>query len=425
MNNNTLLLKLGIDPNNFKNTIVDPIKTDDGFIYELQEKKDNRICPYCNSSKCYIKEYYFTNIKISNDTNIKEILRIKRVRFKCKECHKTFTNKIQGIKPNNHISDFIKNQIINDFTSKHTFQEIADKYHISSAMVIKLFDDNFSYIPTGPLPEILCIDEIYFSRKAEYKYVCVLVDYKTRTIYDIIQSRQLPYLIEYFSRFSQNQLDKVTFFISDMYDSYAYIKRRFFKNATHVIDLFHVISQMTNAVNILRTRTMNRFADKGSKEYNFMKTHWKLFLSKFNKIPDKFYTHKASQVMFHYDEMITHCIKLNSDLWTAYNCLQDLYKYLRFYSYSETDKFISWIAKKLIDSNNDDLAKVGHTYNKWKPGICSSFAKNQNNFYYTNAIAESMNNQLATILKSAYGYRNFDRFRKRALLILKYNKFHF
>ena len=39
-------------------------------------------------------------------------------------------------------------------------------------------------------------------------------------------------------------------------------------------------------------------------------------------------------------------------------------KYLRFYSYSETDRFISWIAKKLIDSNKDDLAKVGHTYLK-------------------------------------------------------------
>ena len=209
---------------------------------------------------------------------------------------------------------------------------------------------------------------------------------------------------EYFSKFSQNQLDKVSFFISDMYDPYAYIKRKFFKKATHVIDLFHVIFQMTNVVHILRTRAMNRFTDKGSKEYNFMKTHWKLFLMNFNKIPDKFYTHKASKVMFHYDEMVTHCIQLNSNLWTAYNCLQDLYKYLRFYSYSETDRFISWIAKKLIDSNNDDLAKVGHTYLKWKSGICSSFAINQHNMYYTNAIAESMNNQLATILKSAYGY---------------------
>ena len=425
MNNNTLLLKLGINPDNFKNTIVDPIKTNAGFIYELQERTDVRTCPYCDSTSVYIKEYYFTNTKIANDSNINETLRIKRVRFKCKNCNKTFTNKLSGINYNCQISNFIKSQILKDFTSHLTFQQIADKYHISTTLAIKLFDDNFTYIPIGPLPEILCIDEIYFSRKADYKYVCVLVDYKTKTIYDIIKSRQLPYLIDYFSRFSQIALDNVSFFISDMYDPYAYIRKRFFKNATHVIDLFHIISQMTNVVNILRTRTMNRFSDKGSKEYNFMKSHWKLFLMNYHKVPDKFYTHKSSNVMLHYDEMITHCIKLNPDLWTAYNCLQDIYKYIHFYSYSETDKFISWMSKKLIDSNNDDLAKVGNTFLKWKPGICASFAKNQHNVYYTNAIAESMNNQLATILKSAYGYQNFERFRKRALLILKHSKIHF
>ena len=83
------------------------------------------------------------------------------------------------------------------------------------------------------------------------------------------------------------------------------------------------------------------------------------------------------------------------------------------------------MSKKLIDSNNDNLAKVGNTYLKWNPGICASIAKNQHNIYYTNAITESMNNQLATILKSAYGYRNFERFRKHALLILKHSKIHF
>lgn len=57
MNNNTLLLKLGINPDNFKNTIVDPIKTNDGFIYELQERTDVRTCPYCDSTSVYIKEY--------------------------------------------------------------------------------------------------------------------------------------------------------------------------------------------------------------------------------------------------------------------------------------------------------------------------------------------------------------------------------
>ncbi|MBR0230604.1 MAG: transposase, partial [Erysipelotrichaceae bacterium] len=39
---------------------------------------------------------------------------------------------------------------------------------------------------------------------------------------------------------------------------------------------------------------------------------------------------------------------------------------------------------------------------------------------YTNGIAESINNHLKTIIKTAYGYHNFERFRKRAMLIITY-----
>ena len=42
--------------------------------------------------------------------------------------------------------------------------------------------------------------------------------------------------------------------------------------------------------------------------------------------------------------------------------------------------------------------------------------------HYTNGIAESINNHLKTIIKTAYGYHNFIRFRKRAMMILTYKK---
>ena len=40
MNFNTFLLRLGLDPDNFKNIPSDPIKTDKGFIYEIEQRTD-------------------------------------------------------------------------------------------------------------------------------------------------------------------------------------------------------------------------------------------------------------------------------------------------------------------------------------------------------------------------------------------------
>lgn len=73
-------------------------------------------------------------------------------------------------------------------------------------------------------------------------------------------------------------------------------------------------------------------------------------------------------------------------------------------------------------STCEDLVKVGQTYYKWRVGIATALAKNQFNLNLSNGIAEGLNNQLKTILKSAYGYQNFSRFRIRVLLILKYAK---
>ncbi|NCA95451.1 MAG: hypothetical protein EOM74_00560 [Methanomicrobia archaeon] len=73
-----------------------------------------------------------------------------------------------------------------------------------------------------------------------------------------------------------------------MYDGYANIYRSYFPKALHVVDLFHVITQLTTAVNRLRTQTMNAKARKGSVKYNFMKGHWKYFLYRKNKTLDEF-----------------------------------------------------------------------------------------------------------------------------------------
>ena len=47
MDFNTFLLRLGIDSENFENKAYEPVKTPEGFIYEVQQRKDIRTCPYC------------------------------------------------------------------------------------------------------------------------------------------------------------------------------------------------------------------------------------------------------------------------------------------------------------------------------------------------------------------------------------------
>ena len=421
MNFNTILYRLGMNPENFVNADNEPIKTEDGFVYEVRQRTDQRLCPNCGSVKTVINNYKYVEVNCSETDQIKDILRIRKVRLKCKSCGKTFTPSIENIPRYSKTSAQTLQMIYNDFTKSLTFSQIAERYGLSVSRIIQIFDEKVNYVPRRPLPEILCIDEIKFAEEYNQKYCCVLYDFKTREIVDIIKNRQLPYLIDYFKAIPEQERSKVKYFISDMYDGYLTVQRRFLKQSVHIIDLFHVITQMTEAVKKLRVKVMNN-QEKGSVYYNFMKSHWKQFLCRSKDISDKFYTHRVSRCSYHFDVLVNDCVKLDKDLLTAYSILQDLYRYDQLTNFNESIKFVEFISERLVSSGNDTLISVGNTYRKWKPGIANGIAKSQNHTKLTNAVAESLNNQLKTIIKSAYGYHNFKRFRNRALLIITYRK---
>jgi transposase len=116
------------------------------------------------------------------------------------------------------------------------------------------------------------------------------------------------------------------------------------------------------------------------------------------------------------------CLALNDDLLTGYNILQDLFRYDMRFTFDEALRFIERISLNLRDAHSELLHAVGRSYHKWRVEIASAFSYTQNKIRYSNAIAESINNQIKTITKAAYGYNNFERFRNRVMLIITYKK---
>ena len=272
MNFNTILNRMGINPDNFINADNKEIRTSNGFIYQVIQRTDRRECSYCNTNNAIIHSHDFVEINCSCNEYLEEVLRIKKVRFLCKTCNRTFTPPIEGIERYSKISAQVMNSIISDFSKNYTFTQIAERYGLTVARIIQIFDDHFSFVPRRPLPRVLCIDEIRFHDGQGHKYCCVLYDHDKKEIVDIIQSRQTAYLDEYFKDIPLKERSNVQYFISDMYDGYAYIHNKYFPNAIHIIDLFHIISQLTTAINKIRIHVMKTKAHKNSIEYRFMKS---------------------------------------------------------------------------------------------------------------------------------------------------------
>ena len=182
------------------------------------------------------------------------------------------------------------------------------------------------------------------------------------------------------------------------------------------------IRQLTDAVNRLRVIAMSR-NEKDTVAYNFMKSKWRLFLMRRRDVPDRVYTRKSDGETWHYDELIRHCLSLDADLRNAYDCLQDLYRYMRVEdTFARCLENVGFVATRLENCRNEILAKVAATYRKWAVPIAMGLAKNQFGMVFTNAKMEAGNDVAQTMIDAAYGYRNFERFRKRFLLMRRARK---
>ena len=78
------------------------------------------------------------------------------------------------------------------------------------------------------MPKILCIDEVYAYKGRDSKYACVLLDFQSQKIVDVLPSRRKQYLSDYFSHIPKAKRDKVDYISIDMLETYRDISKVFF-----------------------------------------------------------------------------------------------------------------------------------------------------------------------------------------------------
>ncbi len=305
-----------------------------------------------------------------------------------------------------------------------TFEEIACENLLTKSRVIQLFDKAYPNIPPLSLPRVMCLDEIKFNTDFDSKYILIISNFETGQIVDILPSRKIDVMREYFaSRYSE--LKNVKYLVTDMYSGFTRIHNMFFSKIPHIIDLFHAIQDLTRAVNRIRTKVMNVLPE-GDGRKTFMKKHWKLFLARLStldrKILNKMYKNESSGIEKDYFHWMQDCICTELRFYHAYQCLQEMYTYNRYSTYEDGSNHLERIITMLKAEGDKDLVTVAETYEKNFVGIVNCLDKKSRGFRYTTGIAECINNHIKTLIKLSYGCVNYKRFRNRILLISQTNK---
>ena len=372
---------------------------------DLINKPEN--CPHCGGIHINIHGYMYSTVKLMPISGMNALLGLKKQRYVCKDCGKTFIAKTNIVQKNCYISDNVKKAATLKATDKISEKDIAKQLNISHSTVnrvINSFHDtykvNFHY-----LPETLCFDEFKSTKDAEGSMSFIYCDAKEHRIIDIVENRQLSYLRKYFSRYPKNVRNKVKYIVMDMYKPYISLAKELFPKAKIIMDKFHIINNLSRALNKTRIAIMKR----NDKLYNKLKNYYKLLLKERYELDGiHFYKYRCFNRMISQVDIVNYLLEQDEELKNTYFIYQDFLSAIK--QKDETR------LKKLIQSEYEHISGYMKTALKTSKEY-EEYIINSVKYGYTNGLIEGFNNKIKVIKRIAFGYRSFFNFRNRILIM--------
>jgi len=338
-------------------------------------------------------------------------LNLKKQRFLCHVCTKTFMAKTDIVKKHCFISNSVKTQIVVKASEAQSIKNISKDCSVSDATVQRVINDTKKQIKPyyQTLPKHLSFDEFKYAKgRMAFSYI----DANSGDILDILPARDNFTVKNHFiSRYSLSSMRKVKTVTIDMNAGYVSFIKELFPNAKIIIDRFHLVQLITRSMNKTRIQIMNQLRTSNHedmKKYRRMKRYWKLLLKNETELSQTSYSYfrlfgqrtEASIV----DEILSYSDELKNNYKVYQKLLRALkerdYDTLKYALHSDLSKDISSYIRTSI-----------HTLKKHLPYIANSFK-----YPYNNGRMEGIINKIKVLNRVSYGYRNFNHYKNRIIL---------
>ena len=395
------------------------IRKERGIIeVELKNKKDKVRCPVCNKFTGSIhSKLKPIKSKYLDSCGEKVNLIIHKRRFHCYNCNKIFTEEMNLNTKNGSISNKTKIQIRKDLLDYNmTIDKIATRNHVSKYIVRKELDDATEIIPDFQknLPKVISFDEFKADTK-EGKYAFILNDPIHKKVLDVLPSRKKERLIQYFTHTENRR--SVEYIISDMYEPYLLVQKAMFPHAKYIVDKFHYIRYVMKALDDIRIRLQRNYGEK-SKEYKLLKNKKNVALLRKYSNDISWWVEVERYRNGHIvkvlpGEIIQELLSLNDELRRGYQLKELFLDIINHAPLDDAKRQLKCFIELCRESKIEEMIEASNTIENWLEYIVNSFIDER----YTNGFTEGINNKIKVIKRNAFGYKNFEFFRKRILYI--------
>jgi transposase len=233
------------------------------------------------------------------------------------------------------------------------------------------------------------VDEIQYSKGHKYLTLVYQIDAGRVRLLWTGRERTMKTFRQFFDLLGQERSSQIEFVCSDMWKPYLRVIRERCSQALHILDRFHIVAKMNEAMTKVRAQEARRMKREGY-EPVLKKTRWLLLKRKGNL------KHKEKG---HLRDL------LNYNLRTvrAYLLKEDFQQFWEYTSPTWAGKFLDQWCRQTMYSRIEPMKKVARTLRSHRELILNWFKAKKR---FSSGIVEGLNNKAKLTMRNSYGFRS-------------------
>jgi transposase len=375
--------------------------TEDELIIELENQESQAICPNCSKLTDKVHQSHRYRVRDIPWSSWDIFLSIDRRQFRCKNCHKVFSEELELVKKRRTYTKRLAKKVVEEVLETDV-SNTGKRNRMSSAEIETILKEvEEDYLREKPTElKRLGIDEITHLKGGK-NYAAVLVDIERRKPIAFLEKRNKETIVEYLRGLGSEVLNRIEEVSIDLWVPYKSLVEEFLPNAQVVADRFHVMKQINQELDASRKRE-KREAKAIKNQQIKLDTIEGITHSKYPLL-------KRKESLTDRDkEKLEEVEKIAPELMKMYRMKENFRDiFARHITRDEAfDLLVEWT--KL---SHKYFPESCQTIKRWIDEILAYFDNRT-----TQGVVEGINQKIKLIKRRAYGLTNFDNFRRRVLL---------
>ncbi len=371
---------------------------------QCSHREEVALCLHCGTLSSNIHQEELRCIRHLDVWGKKTFLHFQSRRFKCDQCGKIFTEELAFVDTHRRQSIAFEMHIYQSVKAS-TCKKIAMREGVSQSTVKEIFNRIAALSESNSNNKtirVLGIDEISLIKRQK-QFVLVISDISRKCILAILPDREKKTLENWIDSLSAETRNSIRFVSIDMWAPYFQAARSKLPRAKVVIDRFHVMKQLNMRLTQLRTKYQKQCDPETRKILKG--SRWIIVRNR-------------SDLSKKEEDQLTQILNVCQELRVVY-LLKEEFRLIfeTIKSREKAARFLDAWCLKAERTGDTTLAKFISTMKNWRDQILNYFIER-----ITNGFVEGTNNALRTIIRVAFGYRNFENFRLR--VIGEFGSFH-